>query len=120
MKHVDSTRFVQQAGGSPALMARIAQAFVGQLPAWRAEFAAAEPHRDQLAALLHKMKGSCHAISATAAAETFAKAELTLQAPGSKGGVELQHLLVLVSEIEAELKTLIGQQEAQAPGAPPG
>jgi HPt (histidine-containing phosphotransfer) domain-containing protein len=78
LKHVDATRFALQAGGSPALMSRIALAFVGQLPEWRKKLVAAAQQPDQLASLLHKMKGSCHAISATVAAETFAKAELAL------------------------------------------
>lgn len=116
VKHVDAARFVQQAGGNPALMARIAQAFVGQLPEWRTEFAAAKPNRAPLAALLHKMKGSCHAISATGAAEAFAKAELALQVPDFKADAELEHLLVLVAEIETDLKALINQ--AQAPCGP--
>lgn len=109
MKHLDTRHFEQQAGGNPALMARIALAFVGQLPQWRAEFAAAAPNRDRLAAVLHKMKGSCHAISAPGAAEAFEQAELALQNQHS-AEAGLQHLLVLISEIEAELRVLIDQQ----------
>lgn len=116
MKHVDAARFVHQAGGNPALMARIAKAFVGQLPEWRTEFAAAKPNLAPLGALLHKMKGSCHAISATGAAEVFAKAELALQAPDFKAETDLEHLLVLVAEIETDLRTLIHQ--AQVPCGP--
>lgn len=111
---------MQQAGGHPALMARIALAFVEQLPQWRAELAAAAtaPDRDRLSGLLHKMKGSCHAVSATAAAETFANAELAFRAIDFKTEAPLQQLLALVSHIEAELRALIGQQDAQAPDTP--
>lgn len=114
MEHVDAKRFAQQAG-NPALMLRIARAFLSQSPQWRAEFAHAAPHHDQRSALLHKMKGSCYAISATGAAQAFAQAEAVLHATDD----QTQHLLTLVSEIEAELLALIDQLQTQVPAAPP-
>ncbi len=107
MGHLDAPRFAQQAGGNPALMRRIAQAFVDQLPGWRADFSAAAERPELLTPLLHKMKGSCHAISATEAAEVFEQAELSVQAPGFKTGAQLHHVLVLLTEIEAQLQVYI-------------
>lgn len=107
MKHLDAIRFEQQVGGNPALMVRIARAFVGQLPGWRAEFLAANHQPATLVTLLHKMKGSCQAITAHKAAETFAQAEKALQSPSAASGSMLSELLVLVAELEAELNDLI-------------
>lgn len=116
MKHLDEPSFVLQAGGHPALMLRIARAFVGQLPAWRAEFMEAANDPARLSPLLHKMKGSCHAISAPQAALAFECAEAAVQVPGfaaSPTGPQAG-LLSLIAEIEAELHDLIGRHE------PPG
>ncbi len=107
------SRFEQQAGGNPALMRRIALAFVDQLPGWRAEFNAAAERPDLLAPLLHKMKGSCHAISATEAAEAFEKAEKTLQALGFQREAGLHSMLVLLAEIEMQLQIYIDPPRAR-------
>lgn len=106
MPHLDALRFEKQAGGSPAVMLRVAQAFSRQLPAWRADFAAAAARPEELAPLLHKIKGSCHAISATGAAAAFEQAEQSLQAPGFDAEALTQQLLALLVEIEAELQAL--------------
>lgn len=89
-------------------MVRVAMAFVGQLPDWRAQFTK-NSDKAQLALLLHKMKGSCLAISATSAAQAFAQAEQALHQPSFQAA-QMPILLALVAEIEAELLTLIEQQ----------
>lgn len=115
MKHLDETRFTQQAGGNPLLMVRIAQAFAGQLPGWRAEFAAASASSATLIALMHKMKGSCQAITAFEAAETFAQAEKDLQLTGKPSDTTLVSLLALLAELEADLTSLIQQHDRAVP-----
>ncbi len=70
------------------------------------------------------MKGSCHAVSATAAALAFEKAEQTLalaaqrQQTGSSKSLEWSgnDLLVTLSEIEAEFKRMLAAQSSQPPG----
>lgn len=107
VKHLDAIRFEQQAGGNPALMVRIAQAFVGQLPSWRADYLAAHQQSATLGALCHKMKGSCQAITAFDAAEIFTRGEKALQSPGPLPDDMYAEMLVLVAELEAELNDLI-------------
>lgn len=111
MKHVDEARFTQQAGGSAAIMVRIAQAFLGQLPDWRAQYKQSAGSA-QTALLLHKMKGSCHAISANRAAQAFAQAEQALHQPSFQAD-QMPLLLALIAEIEAELHALIARQHPQ-------
>lgn len=115
MKHLDAARFTQQAGGSPALMVRVAQAFLSQLPQWRADFATATQRKDGVGLLLHKMKGSCYAISAAQAAETFSQAEQALRAAEPNAQAQWQNLLDLIGEIETELLGLIEQYGGQIP-----
>jgi HPt (histidine-containing phosphotransfer) domain-containing protein len=111
MKHVDATGFAQQVGGSSALVVRIALAFVGQLPDWRDQFTESTDSA-QLALLLHKMKGSCYAISASGAAQAFAQAEQALHQPSFKAD-QMPRLLALIAEIEAELQMLIEEHRPQ-------
>jgi hypothetical protein len=69
------------------------------------------------------MKGSCHAVSATAAALAFEKAEQTLalaaqrQQTGSSKSLEWNgnELLVTLSEIEAEFKRIVAAQSSHSP-----
>ncbi len=110
VSQLDATRFALQTGGNPSLMMRVAQAFLSQLPAWRADFSAAAADPAALSLLLHKMKGSCHAISASGAAQAFECAEMALQAQGRLAGSDT--LLSLLAEIETELRTLIAQHGA--------
>lgn len=115
VKHLDAARFEQQAGGNPALMVRVAQAFLGQLPSWRAELTATRGEQKKLTDLLHKMKGSCQAITATEAAKAFAQAEQALKSPAPQTDITLSGLLTLVTEIETELIALIKQHDRAAP-----
>lgn len=111
MKHLDITRFEQQVGGNPALMVRIAQAFLGQLQGWQADFLAAKDQPERLGALLHKMKGSCHAVTAAEAANTCAQTEKALQLSGKASDLMLSNVLALIAELEAELSALIKQHD---------
>jgi len=80
--HIDRQRLSSMIGNNPDLLARLAAAFLRQLPDWLADFelhSQAGDH-ERVARLLHKMKGSCHAVSATAVALEFEKAEHTLAA----------------------------------------
>jgi HPt (histidine-containing phosphotransfer) domain-containing protein len=80
--HIDRQQLATVIGDKPELLARLAAAFLRQLPDWLADF---EQHSEagdteRVIKLLHKMKGSCHAVSATAVALEFEKAEHTLAA----------------------------------------
>jgi hypothetical protein len=59
------------------------------------------------------MKGSCQAITAYGAAETFAQAEKVLMSGTPLKG-ELPDVLALVAELEAELNALIAQHDIAA------
>jgi hypothetical protein len=69
------------------------------------------------------MKGSCHAVSATAAAQAFEKAEQTLALAAQRRQSGLSNsldwdgnaLLVLLREIEAEFKLILAARPSQSP-----
>ena len=112
-QHIDRHRLASQIGDNPDLLARLAAAFLRQLPAWLADF---ELHseagdKDRLAKLLHKMKGSCHAVSATAVALEFEKAEHTLAASSSWNG---DLLLQLLEEMKEEFTLILASQTPRA------
>ena len=110
---LDIPRFLESTGGMD-LLALIGTAYIRQLPQWRADFSSAIRGHDirSLAALLHKMKGSCYAVGAHAAAAQFQTAELTLpnsetdEWAGTAAG-----LLSLVDDIERELMDVIAAQK---------
>ena len=59
--HIDRLQLARLIGDNPDLLARLAAAFLRQLPVWLADF---ELHSqacdtERMAKLLHKMKGSC-------------------------------------------------------------
>ncbi len=118
--HIDQAQLRGLIGDNPALLARLAQAYKGQLPGWLADFEQGLQAADsaQLARLLHKMKGSCHAISASAVALEFEKAEHTLAEAsqqfqaGQRTALQWSgaHLLQLLQEIEDEFKFILESQ----------
>jgi len=71
--HIDRQRLTSQIGHRSDLLSRLADAFIRQLEPWQADFAQGLLAGDVegVGRLLHKMKGSCHAVSATAAAQAF-------------------------------------------------
>ena len=107
--HIDQHRLASQIGDNPDMLARLAAAFVRQLPDWVADFELHRQARDveRLAKLLHKMKGSCHAVCATAVALEFEKAEHTLAASLPWNG---DLLLQLLQEIKEEFNLILAGQ----------
>ncbi|MCF8152637.1 MAG: Hpt domain-containing protein [Rhodoferax sp.] len=124
--HIDLHRLNSQIGNRSDLLSRLADAFIRQLAPWQTDFAQSLQAGDAegVGKLLHKMKGSCHAVSATAAALAFEKAEQTLalaaqrQQTGSSKSLDWNgnELLVTLSEIEAEFKRIVAAQSSHSPG----
>jgi HPt (histidine-containing phosphotransfer) domain-containing protein len=124
--HIDLHRLNSQIGHRSDLLCRLADVFIRQLEPWQTDFAQRLQAGDAvgLGKLLHKMKGSCHAVSATAAAQAFEKAEQTLalaaqrQQTGSSNSLEWNgnELLATLSEIEAEFKRIVAAQSSHSPG----
>ena len=124
--HIDRQRLTSQIGHRSDLLSRLADAFIRQLEPWQADFAQGLLAGDveRVGRLLHKMKGSCHAVSATAAAQAFEKAEQTLALAAQRRQSGLSNsldwdgnaLLVLLREIEAEFKRMLAAQSSQPPG----
>jgi HPt (histidine-containing phosphotransfer) domain-containing protein len=124
--HIDLDRLNSQIGHRSDLLCRLADVFIRQLEPWQTDFAQRLQAGDAvgLGKLLHKMKGSCHAVSATAAAQAFEKAEQTLalaaqrQQTGSSNSLEWNgnELLATLSEIEAEFKRIVAAQSSHSPG----
>ena len=123
--HIDRQRLTSQIGHRSDLLSRLADAFIRQLEPWQADFAQGLLAGDveRVGRLLHKMKGSCHAVSATAAAQAFEKAEqaLALAAQRRQSGLsnsldwDGNALLVLLREIEAEFKLILAARPSQSP-----
>jgi HPt (histidine-containing phosphotransfer) domain-containing protein len=112
-KHIDRHQLTSLIGDNPDLLARLAAAFLRQLPDWLADF---ELHsqagdNERVARLLHKMKGSCHAVSATAVALEFEKAERTLAASLPCNGALL---LQLLQELKEEFTLILAGQTPRA------
>jgi len=123
--HIDRQRLTSQIGHRSDLLSRLADAFIRQLEPWQADFAQGLLAGDVegVGRLLHKMKGSCHAVSATAAAQAFEKAEQTLALAAQRRQSGLSNsldwdgnaLLVLLREIEAEFKLILAARPCQSP-----
>jgi HPt (histidine-containing phosphotransfer) domain-containing protein len=123
--HIDRQRLTSQIGHRSDLLNRLADAFIRQLEPWQADFAQGLLAGDVegVSRLLHKMKGSCHAVSATAAAQAFEKAEQTLALAAQRRQSGLSNsldwdgnaLLVLLREIEAEFKLILAARPSQSP-----
>ena len=108
-KHINHQQLVKLIGDNPDLLARLAAAFLRQLPVWLADFELHSQAGDteSVAKLLHKMKGSCHAVSATAVALEFEKAEQTLAASLPWNGALL---LQLLQEMKQEFTLILAEQ----------
>ena len=107
--HIDRQQLIKVFGDNPVMLERLAAAFLRQLPAWLSDFDLHSQTGDteQLAKLLHKMKGSCHAICATAVALEFEKAEHKLAAPQPWNGALL---LQLLQEMKEEFTLILAGQ----------
>ncbi len=123
-KHIDRQRLTSQIGHRSDLLNRLADAFIRQLEPWQTEFAQRLQAGDiaGVGRLLHKMKGSCHAVSAAAAAQAFEKAEQTLAQAAERRQSGLSQLLEwdgnalldLLGEIEAEFKLMVVTQSSHS------
>jgi HPt (histidine-containing phosphotransfer) domain-containing protein len=120
--HINQQQLRALIGDNPSLLGRLAKAYLGQVPGWMADFEHALQAGDSagLARLLHKMKGSCHAISASNVALEFEQAEQRLEEAserlhaGQSSKLEWSgnHLLHRVREIEEELQLIIESQSS--------
>jgi hypothetical protein len=102
---IDLLKFAQSSGNLKWLPV-VAAAFLRQLPQWRVDFAAALGERNlghQLD-LLHKIKGSCHAVAACNTIEVIAQAE-ALHALGKP--LAPSPLLRQLEWVEAELRAIV-------------
>jgi HPt (histidine-containing phosphotransfer) domain-containing protein len=122
-KHIDGQRLISQFGDNPQLLARLGNTFIDQLAPWVLEF---QQHKqagdsERLGRLLHKMKGSCHAVCASAVAHEFENAEheLRLATHRLQAGLSTSLdwdgavLLQLLQEMKAEFQQMLASQ----PGA---
>lgn len=99
------------------MLAVVARAFLRQLPQWKMEFASRSEDYDiaALKDLLHKMKGSCHAIAAHGAASRFELAEQGIQQiPHHAWRDQSVALLDLVAQVEKELRMLGAERDEHA------
>jgi HPt (histidine-containing phosphotransfer) domain-containing protein len=115
-QQIDIPRFEKSAGGLD-LLAVVARAFLRQLPQWKMEFSSSSDDYDidALKDLLHKMKGSCHAIAAHGAATRFESAEQGIrQTPRHAWRDQSLALLDLVAQIEKELRMLSAERDEGA------
>ncbi len=112
-RHIDRDQLASLIGDNPDLLARLAAAFLRQLPDWLADFELHSQAGDteRVARLLHKMKGSCHAVSATAVALEFEKAEHNLAASLPWNGALL---LQLLQELKEEFTLILAGQTPRA------
>jgi HPt (histidine-containing phosphotransfer) domain-containing protein len=112
-KHIDLQQLGGLIGDNPDLLARLAATFLRQLSVWLADFELHSQTGDteSVAKLLHKMKGSCHAVSATAVALEFEKAEQTLAASLPCNGALL---LQLLQEMKQEFTLILADQTPRA------
>lgn len=94
-------------------MPAVAAAFLRQLPQWRSDFSEATQRHDTnaLADLIHKMKGSCHALAAHDAAVQLEQAEQSVEhATAAAWPRQYNALLTLIQEIENELLSVMAAQ----------
>jgi hypothetical protein len=107
---------VQQNMGELSVFDYVATAFLGQLDAWRADFAdrSNDFDRRSLTALVHKMKGSCQAIAALGVAHEFAKAEQSLPSMLANDWPDRGAKLVSrLAELEAEVRRIMGRVDGR-------
>ncbi|WP_372827879.1 Hpt domain-containing protein [Polaromonas sp.] len=116
-QHLDIPRFEQSTGGL-GLLVRVAQAFLDQLPQWKAELStqSAADDRDAIRDLLHKIKGSCYAMAAHGVASRFEAAERSLRhTPKTAWLRESDALLELLAQLEKELRIIVAAEQLTTP-----
>jgi hypothetical protein len=108
-KHIDIPLFIKSCGDLN-LLAIVSEAFLRQVPSWRTDFCKITETYDvdALADLLHKMKGSCYAISAHGVAAAFNLAERNIRNGNQKAWPRQSSILLdLMDQIELELRAII-------------
>lgn len=105
-------KYVRQTMGDLSIFDYVAEAFLGQITAWRADFdrRTLDFDRKLLAASVHRMKGSCQAIAALGLANEFDQAESALphmQAPDWPACHA--RLVSQLALLEAEIRTIISR-----------
>jgi hypothetical protein len=108
---IDLTR-VRQTMGELSVFDYVAVAYLGQLPAWRADFVEHSHTFDRrlLTALVHKMKGSCQAVAALGVAQEFAQAERDLPSLPAQDWPACQaRLAAQLVKLEAEIRHIMGR-----------
>lgn len=108
---IDLLKF-EQSSGHLKWLPVVAAAFLRQLPQWRVDFATAlaEQNPGQQLDLLHKIKGSCHAVAAYKIIEVINQAEVAhgLCEPLAQFGL-LSHL----ERVETDLRVIVANAPAQ-------
>jgi hypothetical protein len=116
MFHLIDVKRVWQTMGELSVFDYVAAAFLGQLAAWRSDVFchSREFERRPLTALVHKMKGSCQAVAATAVAHEFEQAERALSHMQAQDWpachARLVSQLVL---LEAEIRTIMARPDGR-------
>jgi HPt (histidine-containing phosphotransfer) domain-containing protein len=119
---IDLPQLTELVGHRPALLVRLGTVFLEQLPGWLSEFEQQMQVGDaeRLARLLHKMKGSCHAICASGVAREFESAEQSLAlAIESQKALQSstlewhgEGLVARLHEVKAEFSLIISQNQS--------
>lgn len=112
---VDLT-LVRQSMGELSVFDYVAAAYLGQLPAWRADFVEQSRRFDRrlLTTLVHKMKGSCQAVAALGLAQEFAQAEQALPHLQPDDWPAWQARLVLqLALLEAEIRAIMARTDVR-------
>ena len=112
---IDLEQF-RDCSGALDLLPLVGAAFLRQLPHWQTAFLAATESHDvaALVELLHKMKGSCHAIAAHDVARQFELAEQSIKhIVPVEWRMQKCALLKQIQQIKIELQTVIAAQNAK-------
>jgi HPt (histidine-containing phosphotransfer) domain-containing protein len=117
---IDLPQLSELVGHRAPLLVRLGTVFLEQLPGWLSEFEQQMQVGDgeRLARLLHKMKGSCHAICASGVAREFESAEqalaLAIQTQETLQSSTLEWsgeaLVARLHEVKNEFSFIISQQ----------
>ncbi|MEY4140081.1 MAG: hypothetical protein RLZZ371_2263 [Pseudomonadota bacterium] len=105
---------VRQIMGELAVFDYVASAFLGQLVAWRSDFARHSDVYDRTAlrALVHKMKGSCQAVAALGVASRFEQAEREIPALQPSDWPPIRaNLEEILSQLETEIRGIMARKE---------
>ena len=115
MFHLINLQRVQQSMGELSVFDYVADAFLAQSSAWRTDFSLHTKVFDRmaLAALVHKMKGSCQAVAAFGVAHEFELAERALpHMPLQEWPACAARLVLQLDFLEAEIRAIMRRDDA--------